>query len=111
MNLPEGCPKIAESDTARVIAQPDVQTILAGTTQENVLANAEAAIQKVKAGAPNASQADIINSLTIGYCPTVMGDKSLETSAQKSQALDGFALRVYTDLASKGQDTTSGQYR
>ncbi len=111
MNLPEGCPKIAESDTARVIAQPDVQKILAGTTQENSLANVEVLIQKVRAGAPKAAQADIINSLTLGYCPTVMGDKSLETSVQKSEALDQFAVRVYTDLATKGQDTTSGQYR
>ncbi len=111
MNLPEGCPKIAQSDTGKVIAQPDMQTILAGTTQENALANAEVLIRKVRAGAPKATQADVINSLTIGYCPTVMGDKTLESQAQKSQALDQFALRIYTDLATRGQDTASGQYR
>ena len=111
MSLPDGCPKIAEEDTARVIAQPDVQTILAGTTQENSLANAEALIQKVKAGAPNANQADIINSLTIAYCPVVAADKTLVTQAERSQALDGFAERVYTDLITKGQDAAAGQYR
>jgi mono/diheme cytochrome c family protein len=106
MNLPGGCPKIAEDDTGRVIAQPDVQKILAATTQENVLANAETLIQKVRAGAPKASQADIINSLTIGYCPVVMADSTLTTPAQRSQALDGFSERVYTDIAANGQDTT-----
>ena len=111
MNLPGGCPKIAEGDTAQVIAQPDMQKILAGTTQENVLANAEVLIEKVHAGAPKASQADVINSLTLGYCPVVAGDTTLTTAVQKSEALDGFAERVYTDLATKGQDTTSGQYR
>ena len=94
-----------------MIAEPEVAKILAGTTQENSLANAEALIKRVKAGAPKATQADIINSLTLGYCPVVMADKSLETAVQKSQARDGFAERVYTDLASNGQDTTSGQYR
>ncbi len=107
MNLPEGCPKLAESDTARVLSQPDAQQILAATTQLNVLANAEALIKKVKAGAPKATQADIINSMTIAYCLTVMSDKTLETPVQKSQALDGFAIRVYTDLSTKGQDTAA----
>ena len=111
MNLPGGCPKLAESDTARVVAEPETAAILAKTTQENSLANAEALIKRVKAGAPKASQADVINSLTIGYCPVVMADKSLETPVQKSQALDGFAERVYTDLVSKGQDTAAGQYQ
>ncbi len=111
MNLPGGCPKIAQGDTAQVIAKPDVQAILAGTTQENSLANAEALIRQVKAGAPKASQADIINSLTIGYCPVVARDATLPTAVQKSQALDGFAERVYTDLVTQGQDSASGQYR
>ena len=105
MNLPGGCPKIAESDTARVIAGADAQRILSATKQDNVLPNAESLIKLVRAGAPKATQADIINSLTIGYCPVVMADSSLSSAAQKSEALDGFAERVYTDLVSKGQDT------
>jgi mono/diheme cytochrome c family protein len=111
MNLAGGCPKIAEAATAGVIAQPDVQKLLAATTQENVLANAETLIRKVRTAAPKVSQADIINSLTIGYCPVVMADTSLTNQAQKSQALDGFAERVYTDLASGGQDTSAGKYQ
>ncbi len=108
MNLGE-CPKIAQSDTGRVVATPAVQKILASTTQQNSLANAEALIKAVHGGAPHATQADIINSLTLGYCPVVQADTSLASQAQKSQAMGGFAERVYTDLATQGQDTTAAQ--
>ena len=72
-----------------------------------MLPNAEALIKLVHAGAPKATQADIINSLTIAYCPVVAADTSLPGPVQKSEALDGFAERVYTDIVSKGQDTAS----
>jgi mono/diheme cytochrome c family protein len=101
-NLPGGCPKIAESDTGRAVDAPDVKALLAATNEENILANAEALITKVRAAAPKASQADIINSLTIAYCPVVAAKTSLPTQAQKAELLDEFAERVYTELASKG---------
>ena len=81
--------------------------MLQETTQQNSLANAEVLIRQVQAGAPKASQADIINSLTIAYCPVVMADKTLGGPVQKSEALDGFAERVYTDIVTKGQDTAA----
>jgi mono/diheme cytochrome c family protein len=108
-NLPGGCPKIAESDTARVIAQPDVQSVLASTTDVNILSNAETLITKVRAGAPKATQADIINSLTLGYCPVVMSNKSLTTQAQRAEMLDEFSERIYTEIASNGQDSGAGK--
>ncbi len=107
-NMPGGCPPIAESDTAKVIAQPDTQAVLAGTNLANVLQNAETLISKVRAGAPKATQADIINSLTLGYCPVVMKKPSL-TQAQRSEMLDEFSERVYTDIASHGQDAGAGK--
>jgi hypothetical protein len=87
-----------------VIAEPAVQTILASTNEENVLQNADALIEKIRAGAPKAAQADIINSLMLGYCPVVAADKTLPTQAQKSERLDEFAERVYTQIASGGRD-------
>ena len=104
MNAPNGCPKIADAATAKVIAEPAVQTILASTNEENVLQNADALIEKIRAGAPKAAQADIINSLMLGYCPVVAADKTLPTQAQKSERLDEFAERVYTQIASGGRD-------
>ncbi len=106
MRLPGGCPKLAEGDTARAIATPEMSHLLQTTTQQNVLANAEIMIKHVRAVAPKATQADIINSLTIAYCPVVLADKSLG-QMQKSEALDGFAERVYTDIVSQGQDSAS----
>ncbi len=99
-NAPGGCPKIANADMAKVIAQPDVQKLLAATTDENVLQNADELVGKVKAGVPKASQADIINSLTLGFCPVVAARTSLPTQAQKSEMLDEFAERVYTEIVS-----------
>jgi hypothetical protein len=58
----------------------------------------------VKAGVPNAKQADIINSLTYGYCPVVAANTSLTNAAQKSELLDEFAERVYTQIVGNGRD-------
>jgi hypothetical protein len=104
MNLPEGCPKIADGTLSKAIAGAGVQQILAKTNDENVLENAELLIRKVKAGAPAAKQADIINSLTLGYCPVVAADTSLATPQQKSEMLNEFAERVYTQIVDKGRD-------
>ena len=90
-----------------MIAQPDVQKILADTTDENILANAEQLITKVHSGAPHAAQADIINSLTLGYCPVVAANKALTTQGQRAEMLDEFSERVYTEIASKGQGSAA----
>jgi mono/diheme cytochrome c family protein len=103
-NAPGGCPKVADKQTAGVIASPEVQRLLKSTNEENVLQNATTLIGKVRAAAPKASQADIINSLTLGYCPVVAANPAFTTQAQKSEALDEFAERVYTQIASNGRD-------
>ena len=102
-----GCPKIAEGDTARVIARPDVQKILSDTTDENILQNAELLITRMHAGAPKAAQADVINSLTLGYCPFVAANKALTTQGQRAEMLDEFSERIYTEIVSKGQSSAA----
>jgi mono/diheme cytochrome c family protein len=104
MNEPGGCPKIADKDTAGVIASPAVQALLKSTSPENLLPNATALIEKVKAADPKITQDAIINSLTLGYCPVVAGNAALATQAQKSEALDEFAERIYTQIVSNGRD-------
>jgi hypothetical protein len=103
MNLPDGCPKIADDSMSKVISSSDVQSILQKTNDENIVQNSDELIAKVKAGVPGAKQADIINSLTLGYCPVVASNTALKTQAQKSEMLDEFAERVYTQAANKGQ--------
>jgi mono/diheme cytochrome c family protein len=104
MNLPDGCPKIADASMAKLVAAPDIQGLLKKTNDENVLQTADALIAKVRAGVPSAKQADIINSLTLGYCPVVAANTSLSTPAQKSEMLDEFSERVFTQIVSNGRD-------
>jgi len=104
MNLPGGCPKIADPTMSKLIASPSVQAVLQKTNDENVLENADTLISKVRAGVPTAKQADIINSLTLGYCPIVADNKTLATQAQKSEMLNEFAERVYTQIIGNGRD-------
>jgi mono/diheme cytochrome c family protein len=104
MNAPGGCPKIADESMAKVIDSPDVQSVLKSTTLENILQNADKLIAKVREANPKAAQADIINSLTLGYCPIVAANGAFPSQAQKSEQLDEFAERVYTELQSQGRD-------
>jgi mono/diheme cytochrome c family protein len=103
MNLPHGCPKIADATMSKVISSADIQSILQKTNDENIVENSDELIAKVKAGDPGANQADIINSLTLGYCPFVASNTALTTQAQKSEMLDEFSERVFTQIANKGQ--------
>jgi hypothetical protein len=89
---------------SKLIASPSVQAVLQKTNDENVLENADTLISKVRAGVPTAKQADIINSLTLGYCPIVADNKTLATQAQKSEMLNEFAERVYTQIIGNGRD-------
>jgi mono/diheme cytochrome c family protein len=104
MNAPGGCPKIADPATASVIGGAKAQAILRSTTEENLLQNADELIGLVRSGAPKADQSAIINSLTLGYCPVVAADATRPTQALKSELLDEFAERVYTQIASGGRD-------
>jgi mono/diheme cytochrome c family protein len=106
-NLPGGCPKPGNDDVAKVASSPAAQKLLAGTDALTMTDNADALIALVKSGAPKASQADVINGLAVAYCPVVAGrapdaaDKALN-GGSKSELLDEFAERVYTEITTKG---------
>ena len=78
-----------------------MQKQLQGLNLQNILQTADDLIAEMHKAAPNAKQADIINSLTIAYCPIV--EASQGTQADKVDMLDQFSVRVYTQLVSKGQ--------
>ena len=102
---PGGCPTIAQGELAKVIADPanGIGDTLKGTTLENMLPNVDQILAKVKAAAPEAKQADIVNSLTIAYCPVVEQDAKLPQQ-QRTVQLDQFAERVYTQLADQSKN-------
>jgi len=103
---PDGhCPKVVQPDLAAVIDNPEngVTDALRAMTVDTVLQTAEKLVAKVKAAVPQAKQADIVNSLTIAYCPIVEADGRIP-AGMKVAALDHFSERVYSELHSGGRE-------
>jgi mono/diheme cytochrome c family protein len=101
MNAKGGCPHVVEPGLAHYVATPQVQQELQKLTLVNVLQTAAELEEGAHKAVPNAKQADIINSLTIAYCPIVKAGSG--TLPQKVEMLDEFAERLYTQLNTHGQ--------
>lgn len=99
------CPKISQPDIAAAVSDPKtgISDALHDTTAANVLQSVEQIVPKVKAAAPHAQQADIVNGLTLAYCPVVRQDANIPEQ-QKITQLDQFSERVYSELKSNGKD-------
>lgn len=103
---PDGhCAAVVQPELAPLINDPKsgLQDALKAMTLENVLQTAHAVVSKIKAAAPHAAQADIVNSLTLAYCPVVRDDPKVPP-ATKDSTLDNFSLRVYSELQSNGKE-------
>ncbi len=105
MNLGGDCPKIDQPEIAAVVNDPKsgIGDALRGLTLVNVEQTAEQIVPKVKAAAPNAQQADIVNSLTAAYCPVIKQDDRVQ-GAQKVIQFNNFSDQVYSVLTSKGKE-------
>jgi hypothetical protein len=68
-----------------------------------MLPDVNAIVASVKKAAPQAAQADIVNSLTAAYCPVVEADNSIP-KARKPTALDQFSVLAYTQLTNNEKD-------
>ena len=101
---PEGCPTLAQPDLAKVVSDPSsgIAQTLKGMTLATMLPDVDKIIAKVKAAAPQVQQADIVNGLTIAYCPIVAQDSRLNPD-QKLWELTHFSERVYTQLTTGGK--------
>ncbi len=99
------CPKVVQPDLAAVINDPKsgVTDALKAMTVDTVLQTAEKVVATVKTAVPQAKQADIVNSLTIAYCPVVEADGKIPAD-MKVAALDHFSERVYSELRSGGRE-------
>ena len=104
---PDGCPsqdEAAPGVTKMVANQSNgISALLNDTHATNMLQNVNAIVAKIKATAPDLEQADIVNGLTIAYCPIVAGDQSVSPD-QRPWQLTHFADRLYVQL------TTNGKY-
>jgi mono/diheme cytochrome c family protein len=102
---PNGCPALVQPDLAKLVndKQTGIADTLNGIRLENMLQGVNTILAKVKQDAPSVAQADIVNGLTIAYCPVVEGLQNM-SQPQKTALLDHFAERVYTQLTTNLQD-------
>ena len=98
----QACPSADAAALGGAIGDPAVRDLLHATTDENVLQNANRVIAVVRARAPAAGRADIVNALTDAYCPIVTADATL-VAPQRWARLNLFGETVYTQLADHGQ--------
>ena len=102
---PNGCPALVQSDLARLVGdkQTGIAETLNGIRLENMLQGVNSVLTKIRQADPKLAQADIVNGLTIAYCPVVEQLPNM-TRQQKTALLDHFAERVYTQLTTNLQD-------
>jgi mono/diheme cytochrome c family protein len=102
---PDGCPALVQDKLQSVLADNSngLADLLKSTTMPNLWNNVSEIVQKLHAVAPDVSQSDVVNGLTVAYCPIVYGNPSIPP-AQRAWQLTHFADRLYTQLSAAGSD-------
>jgi hypothetical protein len=97
---PGACPNLTQPQLRAALADPKtgLEALLRSTTPQNLLTNVTEIVTKAKAAAPGVSQADLVNGLTVAYCPIAGQVGGLEVPANRHQ-LTNFTQTVYTRLA------------
>ncbi len=85
----------------------EVDRILAGAQEGSLPQAADRAVARVQQVMPKASQADIINGLTVGYCKVASQAEQLR-DARSRLLLNRFSQLVYTSLVSTGPASATG---
>ncbi len=100
---PEGCPPLANEDLKRVIddRSTGVADLLSSITLPTMLQSANKIVDAVHKAAPGIKQADLVNGLTVAYCPIAAADKSIEPD-QRVWWMTHFAERVYVQASNDG---------
>jgi mono/diheme cytochrome c family protein len=96
-NLPNGCPAVEPPTLAQAVAQPEVAAALQRITLANMLEQIDAVLPKVKTADRTASDDDIVNALTVAYCPIAALDSTLP-AAERAIQLGTFAQLVYGQI-------------
>ena len=91
-----GCPSIADPSLAKAVSS--VQAQLKGVDRTNMLQTIDTILPKLKAADSGAKDDDLVNGLTIGYCPIVFADNKIP-AAQRPIELGNFSGLVYGQLA------------
>jgi mono/diheme cytochrome c family protein len=96
----KGCPTdLTQPDIAKAVSAPDspIAAQLKGITDANLLESVDAIVPKLKAAAPNAPKADLVNGLTASYCPMLLADSGM-TEPQRAARLGAFSEILYGQL-------------
>ena len=76
-------------------ANAEAQDLLQSTRNDNLAAAVGQLVPRMKAALPDASPADIVNGLTVAFCPSVEKQTGLSLG-QKRELLDMFSQLAYT---------------
>jgi mono/diheme cytochrome c family protein len=100
-----GCPSVEPPELAKTINDPQsgIINLMKGITDTNILQNTDQIVKRLRSDNPQATQADILNSLTLAYCPIAAPNGRLAT-VQSRERFNRFSELVYTQLASNGKD-------
>ncbi len=92
-DLPNGCPSIPNPALSKAVGAAGDQ--LKGVDLANMLPRIDTILPTLKKS--GASDDDIVNALTIAYCPVVMTDKTLP-QGERASLLGNFSVLVYGQL-------------
>ncbi len=100
---PDGCPPLAQEDLKRIIADKStgVADLLDAVTLPTMLQSANKIVAAVHAAAPDIKRDELVNGLTVAYCPIAYGDKSISPD-QRLWWMTHFAERIYVQASNNG---------
>jgi cytochrome c553 len=97
----KGCPTdLTHPDIQKAVDAPDspITAQLKGMTDANLLQTVDAILPKLRAAAPHAAKADLVNGMLASYCPMLLSDSSL-TEPQRAARLGTFGEILYGQLS------------
>jgi mono/diheme cytochrome c family protein len=94
-NRPDGCPPIPNPALSSAVAA--VRDQLSGVTPADMLTRVDTIVSSLKAS--GASDDDIVNALTVGYCSVVTSHDG--SPAQRAVLLGDFSVLVYGQIKNK----------
>jgi mono/diheme cytochrome c family protein len=95
-----GCPDVSQPELKAALdnQQNGIADLLRQTNDGNLLQNVGQIVDRAKAAAPGLSQADLVNGLTVAYCPIAGQSGGLAARANRHK-LNNFSQLVYSKLA------------
>jgi hypothetical protein len=103
---PDGkCPVLVQPKLGPLVADPSsgIEAALKAMTLATVQQTADAISAKVKSAAPDVSRADVVNGITIAYCPVLEKDPNVPADL-KVAMLGHFSERLYSALKTNGKE-------